>query len=165
VRRLDSTLLLAGVAVIAFVLVAVRHRPEGVTAARIEQAFAPTFGNLVHLQRGRLKLPEIDRAVLQAAARCQKVAPASTASLAGAPMSRDARGAGDWTCTVSWTSPGRRVALRDTYDLTVTPEGCYTATADSSEAHIGGRTLTARDGTTLTNLLYTFEGCFDTTGR
>jgi ABC-2 type transport system permease protein len=154
-RRPDVTLWIAGAAGIALVFVAVRHRPAGVTTARLEEAFAPTFANLVHLQRSRLKLPEIDRAVLRSTAQCQKV---------GA-TARDSRGAGDWTCTVLWSSPGQRVALRDTYDLSVTPDGCYTATADGSEAHVGGPTLTARDGTTITNLLSTFEGCFDTTGR
>ena len=101
-----------------------------------------------------LKLPEIDRAVLRSTAQCQKV---------GAPA-RETRGAGDWTCTILWSSPGQRIPLRDTYDPSVSPDGCYTATADGSEAHIGGPTLTARDGATITNLLYAFEGCFDTTG-
>jgi len=155
VRRLDPTLTLAGAAVIALVFVAVRHRPEGVTAARIEEALAPTFGNLVNLQRSRLGLPEIGSGVLQAAAQCQK---------AGA-TARASRGAGEWTCTLRWSSPGQRLALRDTYDLSVTPDGCFAATADGSEAHLGGPTIKARDGTSLTNLLYRFEGCFDTTGR
>lgn len=153
-RRLDSTLVLAGAAVIALAFVATRRRPEGVTPARLEEAFAPTFANLVRTQRARLKLPDLDRVVLEATAQCQKV---------GVTAGRDARGGGDWTCTVLWTTPGKRVPLHDTYELSVTPDGCYTATAEGSEAHIGGRTLSTRDGTTLPNLLYTFEGCFDTT--
>jgi hypothetical protein len=45
----------------------------------------------------------------------------------------------------------------------VTTDGCYTATVDASDSRLGGPTLTARDGTTVTNLLYVFDGCFDTT--
>jgi ABC-2 type transport system permease protein len=153
-RRPSIGLVVSVAVVLALLGASVRHRGGGVTAGRLEDAFAPTFANLVHLQRSILKLPEIDRAVLRAAAQCQKV---------GA-TGRDARGAGDWTCTVLWSSPGQRIPLRDAYDLSVASDGCYTATADGSEAHIGGPTLTARDGATITNLLYTFEGCFDTTG-
>lgn len=153
-RRPGAGMVLAGAVVLALVFASVRHCGGGVTAGRLEEAFAPTFANLVHLQRSILKLPEIDRAVLRATAQCEKV---------GAP-GRGARGAGDWTCTVLWSSPGQRIPLRDAYELSVTGDGCYTATADGAEAHIGGPTLTARDGTTITNLLYTFEGCFDTTG-
>ncbi len=154
-RRVDPTLVLSGAAVIALVFVAVRHRPEGVTPSRIEEALAPTFGNLVNLERARLGMPGVDRSLLQASAQCRK---------AGA-TARASQGAGEWTCTLRWSSPGQHVALRDAYDLSVTPDGCYTATADSAEAHLGGPTIKARDGATLTNLLYRFEGCFDTTGR
>jgi ABC-2 type transport system permease protein len=147
-------LVVAGAVVLALVGASVSHRGAGVTASRLEDAFAPTFANLVHLQRSILKLPEIDRAVLRATAQCQKVG----------GTRRDASGAGDWTCTVLWSSPGQRIPLHDAYDLSVASDGCYTATADGSEAHIGGPTLTGRDGATVTNLLYTFDGCFDTTG-
>jgi ABC-2 type transport system permease protein len=153
-RRPSTGTLLAGAVVVALIGASVRHRGGGVTASRLEDAFAPTFANLVHLQRSILKLPEIDRAVLRATAQCRKAG----------TTGRDAGGAGDWTCTVLWSSPGQRIPLQDAYDLSVSSDGCYTATADGSEAHIGGPTLTARDGATITNLLYTFEGCFDTTG-
>jgi ABC-2 type transport system permease protein len=154
VRRPGASMMVAIALVALLIGAVVRHRPAGVTAGRIEDALAPTFVNLVHLQRSILKLPEIDRSVLRASAQCQKVGVRTT----------EARGAGDWTCTVLWSSPGQRIPQRDTYDLSVTADGCYTATADGTEAHIGGPTLTARDGATMTNLLYTFDGCFDTTG-
>jgi ABC-2 type transport system permease protein len=151
-RRPGAGMVLAGAVVLALVFASVRRCGGGVTASRLEEAFAPTFANLVHLQRSILRLPEIDRAVLRATAQCEKVGASG----------RGARGPGDWTCTVLWSSPGQRIPLRDAYELSVTGDGCYTAKADGSEAHIGGPTLTARDGTTITNLLYAFEGCFDT---
>jgi ABC-2 type transport system permease protein len=143
--------MLAGGLVAVLVGAIVRHRPGGVSASRIEDAVAPTFANLIHAQRSILKLPSVDPSLLRAHAQCKRMGSGG-----------ETRGAGDWTCTVLWSSPGQRTLLQDTYDLSVTPDGCYTATADGAEAHIGGPTLTARDGTTLPNLLYTFDGCFDT---
>ncbi len=146
-------MLLAGGLVVVLVGAVSRPRSGGVTGRRLEDAVAPTFANLIHLQRSILNLPAVDAATLRASAECHKVGGA-----------KDARGAGDWTCIVLWVTPGQRTPLHDAYDLSVTPDGCYTATAEGSEAHIGGPTLTARDGKTVTNLLYAFEGCFDTTG-
>jgi hypothetical protein len=61
---------------------------------------------------------------------------------------------------VVWQGPDRR-RLRDTYELFVTTDGCYMATA-SVEA-LGGPVLRAENGREVRNLLYAFEGCFDTT--
>lgn len=65
-----------------------------------------------------------------------------------------------WLCTLVWRSPQHRT-LRDTYDLFVTTDGCYTATV--SGENLGGPILQTPDGGQVRNLLYTFEGCFDTT--
>ena len=69
-------------------------------------------------------------------------------------------GAGEWTCRLRWLGPDRQT-LRDTFDLVVTTDGCYTATAEGEQ--LGGPTLTTRKGRVVRNLLHTFEGCFDTT--
>lgn len=124
----------------------------GVTGARLEQAVAPTFANLVATQESILNLPPVSATSLRSTASCQKTA---------APG--DTRGGGSWRCTLTWFAPGHREPLRDTYDLSVANDGCYTATADGAEAHIGGPTLTTKSGIVVTNLLYTFDGCFDTT--
>jgi len=153
VRRISTGMPLAAGVVVILTGAAVWHRPGGVTASRIEDAVAPTFANLIHLQRSILGLPSVAASTLRASAQCHKVGTA-----------KETRGAGDWTCTVTWVTPGQRTPLRDTYDLSVAVDGCYTATADGAEAHIGGPTLTTQDGTTIVNLLYTFDGCFDTTG-
>jgi hypothetical protein len=130
------------------------RRSDGVTVGGIEGSVAPTFSNLVQLQRSLMGLPTVDPSILRASAQCHKVGPV-----------KDGSGAGSWTCTVSWLSPGQRTSLRDTYDLSVTMDGCYTATADGSEAHLGGPTLVARDGTPVVNWLYAFDSCFDTTAQ
>ncbi len=124
---------------------------RGVTAARLERAVAPTFANLVRVQMERLGAPPVDAAKLAAAASCHKV---------GAPAG--AAGAGTWRCTITWHAPSRREPFVDGYELSVRTDGCYTATVDGAEAHMGGPTLTTRAGATVRNLLYAFDGCFDT---
>jgi hypothetical protein len=59
-----------------------------------------------------------------------------------------------------WQGPNRR-RIRDTYEVFITTEGCYTATASTES--VGGPTLKAEDGREVRNLLYAFDGCFDTT--
>jgi len=49
--------------------------------------------------------------------------------------------------------------FRDNYELFVTTDGCYTATA--AVESVGGPTLRAEDGAEVRNLLYAYEGCFD----
>ncbi|HEY1692802.1 MAG TPA: hypothetical protein VGG39_11610 [Polyangiaceae bacterium] len=141
-----STIALAAAAV---VLAAVAARgPSGeITRAHLEDDVASTFANLVAVQVARVGRAG-DAAALHASAQCRKVA---------AP--RERRGAGDWTCDVAWYVPARYAALRDRYDLHVTPDGCYAASADGEEAHVGGPTITTRDGATMRNLLYAFDGC------
>jgi hypothetical protein len=124
--------------------------PSPITSARIDRAIEPTFANLVHVQLSRLGLPSMAASDIKVTASCRKV-------VAG----NGAAGAGDWVCTLSWQRPNRQT-LRDTYDLSVATDGCYTATVDSAEGHLGGPTLKASDGSDVRNLLYTFEGCFDT---
>jgi hypothetical protein len=122
-----------------------------ITAARIERAFAPTFANLVHVQLSRVGLPSVAASDIKVKASCRKLVPESGPA-----------GAGEWVCTLVWHGPNRET-LRDTYDLSVATDGCYTATIESTEANLGGPTITGPDGTSMRNLLYTFEGCFDTT--
>ena len=123
-----------------------------ITSTRIERAIGITFANLVHLQVSWMGLPAIAPVEFGATANCRKV-PASGAAPANT-------GAGDWICTIQWNGPGRRV-LRDTYDLFVTTDGCYTATVEGES--LARPTLTTADGREVKNLLYVFEGCFDTT--
>ncbi len=125
--------------------------PSPITSARIDRAIAPTFANLVHVQLSRLGLSPMAVADIRVTANCRKVAPGNGAD-----------GAGDWVCTLVWQRPNR-ATLRDTYDLSVAADGCYTATLDGAEGHLGGPVLKASDGGDVRNLLYIFEGCFDTT--
>jgi hypothetical protein len=122
-----------------------------VTAARIEAAIGPTFANLVHLQLARTGLPSVAALDVKVTASCRR-------NVAGSGPD----GSGDWVCTLVWYGPNRR-PLGDVYDLYVSTDGCYTATVEGAEAQLGGPVVTASDGSSVRNLLYVFEGCFDTT--
>jgi hypothetical protein len=120
-----------------------------IRSGRIEPAIEQTFANLVHVQVAWLRLRPMEASEFAVTASCRK-------QVAG----RDA-GAGDWVCTLRWLGPDHRTR-RDTFDLFVTTDGCYTATAAGES--LGGPILKTADGAAdVRNLLYTFEGCFDTT--
>ena len=118
-----------------------------ITPTRIEAAIETTFANLVELQVSRLRLRPMTASDFAVTAICRRQVAGSNA------------GAGDWMCALVWQGPDRQT-LRDTYDLFVTTDGCYTASLDGET--FGGPTLKASDGSDVKNLLYTFEGCFDT---
>jgi hypothetical protein len=122
---------------------------SAITGDRVERAIAPTFANLVHAQLSRMGLGAIPAADLRVVASCYRVGGAGA-------------GTGEWVCTVVWSGP-RGGTLRDTYDLSVGANGCYTATLTSTaEATLGGPIVTTPDGRQVRNLLYAFDGCFDT---
>jgi len=119
-----------------------------ITSERIERAVESTFANLVQLQVSRLKITPLAAKDLDVIAACRRRAGGADA------------GAGEWTCAVRWLAPDRRT-LRDTFDVIVTTDACYTAAAEGDQ--LGGPTLKASDGGEIRNLLYVFEGCFDPT--
>ena len=136
---------LIAVALVASTLAACGGSP--ITSTRVEQSVAPTFANLVQTQVSWLGLPPLPSADVRATARCRR-------------LTSEAAGAGDWTCTLVWLGPQGQ-SLRDIYDLFVATDGCYTASA-AGEA-LGGPTLKTTEGRDVRNLLYAFDGCFDTT--
>jgi hypothetical protein len=119
-----------------------------ITSKRIEPAMETTFANLVELQIERMRLPPMGAPDFAVTAICRK------------QMAGSEAGAGEWTCTLVWQGPDRRT-LRDTYELFVNNDGCYTATVSGES--LGGPALRTADGRSVRNLLHTFEGCFDTT--
>jgi len=120
---------------------------SAVSADRIERAIEPTFANLVEVQVASLKIPPKKASDFDVTASCRRVASGADA------------GAGDWVCRLRWLGPDRQ-PLKDTFDLVVTTDGCYTASVEGEQ--LGGLTLKASDGRDVRNLLHTFEGCFDT---
>jgi hypothetical protein len=122
-----------------------------ITSARLERAIAPTFANLVQLQVSWLGLPPMGAAEFAVEASCRKLGANSQLG--------SYSGSGEWICALRWKGPQRQM-LRDNYDLQVTPDGCYTAMVEGE--NLGRPTLKSVDGQDVKNLLYAFEGCFDT---
>ena len=148
VRRQTKGAWLRGALTAMTAAVAIGCGKSAITASRIEPALETTFANLVELQISRMGLRPMIVPDFAVTAICRRqAAPRET-------------GSGDWVCTLVWQGPDRRT-LRDTYDLFVTTDGCYTATIAGET--LGGPTLKAPDGHAVKNLLYAFEGCFDTT--
>ena len=119
-----------------------------ITSKRIEPAIETMFANLVELQIERMRLPPMRTPDFAVTAICRK------------QMAGSEAGAGEWSCTLVWQGPDRRT-LRDTYEVFVNTDGCYSATISGES--LGGPTLRTSDGRTVRNSLYAFEGCFDTT--
>jgi hypothetical protein len=118
-----------------------------ITPARLEKAIASTFANLVETQISWVGLPRMTATEVAASARCLK-------------LPTGGMGAGEWVCTVIWMGPQGQ-SVRDAYDLFVATDGCYMASLAGES--LGGPILKTKDGTNVRNLLYAFDGCFDTT--
>jgi hypothetical protein len=118
-----------------------------ITAARVEKAIASQFSNLVETQVSWVGLPRLTATDVAAGARCLKLPTGGT-------------GSGEWACTVIWMGPQGQ-SVRDAYDLFVYTDGCYMAELGSES--LGGPILKTPDGKSVRNLLYAFDGCFDTT--
>lgn len=118
-----------------------------ITAARIEKAIASTFSNLVETQVSWVGLSPLTAAEVAASARCIKLPTGGV-------------GAGEWVCTIIWMGPQGQ-SVRDAYDLFVATDGCYMASLSGES--LGGPILKTNDGRSVRNLLYAFDGCFDTT--
>src|SRR5689334_20972879 len=131
----------AGIVMIALAGSACGSSP--ITAARIEASVARTFANLVQVQLTRIGLPAIAASDLHVTASCSRTA-------------GGVAGSGEWMCSLIWSGPNGAV-LRDMYDLSVAPDGCYTAAVDSAEGQLGGPTIRTADGADVRNLLYNFE--------
>ncbi len=139
---------LRGLIAVVTTVAAVGCGPSPITSTRIAGAIAPTFANLVQVQVSRLGLSRMAASDFGVTASCRRLVAGSDS------------GAGDWACTLVWHGPSNQ-SLTDTFDVSVATDGCYTATVNGEE--LGGATIKAPDGSDVRNLLYAFEGCFDTT--
>ena len=140
-------LILRGIAIAATVIVGSCSSYSPITAARIEKAIAATFSNLVETQVSWVGLPRLSAAEVAASARCLKLPTGGV-------------GSGEWVCTIIWMGP-KGQSVRDAYDLFVATDGCYMASLSGES--LGGPILQTKDGKSVRNLLYAFDGCFDTT--
>jgi len=125
--------------------------PGAITADRLSAALAPTFTNLYVHQQQQLGHPPTTATALQTTSSCTRGTPATPDEGAGA----------DWSCVVTWLIDGNGTPVIARYDVTVKPDGCYTA--DGPPLTIGPRTISDITGHDVLNPLFAFDGCFDTT--
>ncbi|GAA4636971.1 hypothetical protein GCM10023196_088950 [Actinoallomurus vinaceus] len=125
---------------------------SGITRDRLNIAVAPTFANLYVLQQS-LRGRTVTTASMHAKAACAK----------GGPTTPDQGAGNDWTCTVTWFNVGPAVPETASYQLHVQTNGCYSADGDGPADLNGQQMIVAADGATVTNPLWEFDGCFDTT--
>ena len=134
-------------AALAALLVAVALTGCGgpaVTSTRLQDAVGTSFARLYVLQQ-----TELGHTVAE---------PDHTASCAR-NGSAASTGAGSWACTVHFPFPDGHVEPLS-FDVEVQPAGCYTAAGPP--ATVGQQQIQTAAGTTVTNPLFAFDGCFDT---
>jgi ABC-2 type transport system permease protein len=148
-RALPRGAIAAAAGVVALLAIAEVATPSGITAARLESSANTSFANLASLQQqllGRL----VPRGLsLPSRAHCRRRGGRAGTTGPG----------GDWGCSIVIAIPPPHVDTVDVhYDVTVRPNGCYTASGP--ETFLGQRLLPGRNGTV--NPLFEFDGCFDT---
>ena len=115
-----------------------------VTSSRLQDAVGLSFSRLYVLQQNELG---------------HDVAPPDATSVCVRNGSAALSGAGSWTCAVHFPYPDGHVEPLS-FDVEVQPVGCYTAAGPP--AAVGQQKMLSAAGTTITNPLFTFDGCFDT---
>jgi hypothetical protein len=121
-----------------------------VTRTRVEHSIGPTFANLYVQQQSLLGHPGLAATAVAPRSTCQRTNPAAHDTGAGS----------DWVCQLSWLDP-RQKAENGKFELTIHPNGCYEAGGPTKV--IGPVTIRAADGRDVTNPVFEFDACFDTT--
>jgi hypothetical protein len=138
------------IAVIAVLALACSVGPTGVTAYRVAYAIGGEFNNVTLLQQQLIGRRVPANAKLYVQPQCNR-------------RGTKAIGPGDWNCNVYVYLPQpNAVPYQLTsveYDVSVQYNGCYKA--QSPPAFLGGPTMLAAGGHTVTNPLFIVYGCFN----
>jgi hypothetical protein len=151
VSRILLPLLLALVLIGAVSAAVVAGGDSSVTRGRLERSLPATFAHQyvawTHLQ-GR---NDVTVESLQPKAMCEK----------GGPGNPDVGPGSDWICLMSWKDPEVPMPPEGygKFELNVHTNDCYTAGGPSKLT--GVQTLTDKNGRTVNNPVYEFDGCFD----
>jgi ABC-2 type transport system permease protein len=140
----------ATVVVVALLAFASNWGPVGITQARLQRSITPTFANLTLLQQ-RITTGFV------AASPDLHVVPYCT------HHANTQQGPGDWTCILHVLLPTAANQSQQqtpiSYEVSVSPDGCYKGTASSTL--VGAQTITSSAGRSVTNPLFVIYGCFD----
>jgi hypothetical protein len=132
---------------------------SGITRARLEAAIGPTFVNLYNLQQ-QVQSGTTDTFTSKNSGFSDYLSfdPAPHCTKGGQEVTVGGPGP-DWACLLLWPSPATETLVRVEYEVTVQPNGCYTAQGPTTL--VGQQKMQGADGRTHTNPLYEFDGCFD----
>jgi hypothetical protein len=123
--------------------------PTSVTDTKLNRSIELTFANLTTLQQKDLGRHVPAGAHLNDGAICSRQG-----------VRRAYSGAGDnWLCTIYIPTSVPSEPKEVNYDVTVKPNGCYTA--EGPESFIGPLTIHRPGGETILNPLFRFNGCFE----
>lgn len=117
---------------------------SGITKSGLQQSVGTAYQRLYLLQQA--KLGHLNPVTPDAAASCAR---SGTSALSGA---------GSWLCTVHFPFPDGHIEPL-TFDVEVQPIGCYTAAGPPTV--VGQQLLQTQAGRSVTNPLFAFDGCFD----
>jgi ABC-2 type transport system permease protein len=138
------------VAIVVVLAVGAGLGPAAVTAYRVSAAMGPEFNSLTLYQQALIGRHAPASARLDVLPNCNR--------RGGADI-----GPGDWNCNIYVYLPQpKSVPFQQTsveYDVSVAADGCYKA--QSPPAFLGGPTMAALDGHTVTNPLFIAYGCFN----
>jgi hypothetical protein len=121
-----------------------------ITHTRVERSLAPTFTHLYLQQQALLGHSGVTATTINPHAACHRLSPTAHNTGAGS----------DWVCQLTWTDATYRVQ-KGKFELTVHPGGCYEAGGPTKI--VGPVDIRAAGGRTVTNPVYEFDACFDTT--
>ncbi len=154
--RLPRTAAATGAAVAVIATLAGCGSPD-ITRPRLEGSVAPVFANLYTQQQALLGHPGITPAAVAATAICHR---GVTAPGTPGPAVADQGAGSDWTCTVTWTDTAGK-PQNGKYDVQARSNGCYMASGPAKL--VGPPTIQTTTGTNVTNPVFEFDGCFNTT--
>jgi ABC-2 type transport system permease protein len=144
-----ATIRLAAIAVVAGVVLlgAAGLGPTNLTAQRLEASIGPTFARLSAV-RYEWQTGTPGEANVPMTATCNRGDGTQKSSGAG----------DDWACIVVDSNPADG-AQPVTFDVTLKPNGCYTAEAGAA---FGALLVANAQGKPFINPVYAFDGCFGT---
>ena len=115
-------------------------------APTLADAVGSSFASLYTRAQEQQGRTEVTAAALGASATCQR----------GGGGTLDVGPGDDWRCLVSFRPPGS-APQQVRYDVTLKPEGCYTAAGPP--AIVGDATVIDVEGVRRQNPIYAFDGC------
>jgi hypothetical protein len=124
-----------------------------ITQARIQKSLPTVFTNLYIQQQADVGHPGLKAPALQVKnAACDK----------GGPSVPDHGAGADWICLLDFVDGTGTPQPQSKFEVKIQPNGCYTA--GGSTKVVGPLLIQNRAGKYITNKVFEFDGCFDTTG-